>query len=110
MAYKIVITCDRTLASDYHGLIFFGFSACLPSGTLPDWLYYPLFCPNGKHDADGRLLHANCGMRKIEAALLADGFNRDDIVVAHPDCLEKVIGPETEIVSISSNASGSWRA
>jgi len=103
MAYRIVITCDRTMASDYHGLIFFGFSACLPSGTLPDRLYYPLFCPSGKHDDQGRLLHANCGMRKIEAALLADGFSRDDIVVAHPDCLDRVIGPETRIVSISAN-------
>ena len=71
MGYKIVLTSDRTMASDYHGLMFLGFTACLPRTTLfPDWLYYPLFCPSGKHDREGRLLYANCGVRKIEASLL----------------------------------------
>ncbi|MBD3243975.1 MAG: radical SAM protein [Chitinivibrionales bacterium] len=103
MGYKIVLTCDRTMASDYHGLMFLGFSACLPKGTLPDWLYYPLLCPSGASDKHGRLLHANYGMRKVEAALLGAGFSRDDIVVAHPSHLDKVIDNDTKILSISSN-------
>jgi radical SAM superfamily enzyme YgiQ (UPF0313 family) len=103
MGYKIVLTCDRTMASGYHGLMFLGFSACLPQHILPDWLYYSLFCPNAPIDEEGRMLHANYGMRKIEAALLANGFNRDEIIVAHPDHLDKVVDRDTRIISISSN-------
>jgi radical SAM superfamily enzyme YgiQ (UPF0313 family) len=91
------------MASVYHDNLFFGFSACLPQGKLPDWFYYPVFCPNGPADKEGRLLFANYGMRKVEAALLAKGFKRDDVVVAHPDHLDKVISDETKILSISSN-------
>jgi len=103
MGYKIVLTCDRTMASNYHGNMFFGFSACLPQGVLPDWFYYPVFCPSGPADEEGRLIRANYGMRKIEAALLANGFNRNEVIVAHPDCLDRVITRDTKIVSISSN-------
>ncbi|MBN2028617.1 B12-binding domain-containing radical SAM protein [bacterium] len=103
MGYKIVLTSDRTMASDYHGNMFFGFSACLPQGVLPDWFYYSVFCPSGSADREGRLIHANYGMRKIEAALLAKGFNRSEVIVAHPDHLNRAISDETKIVSISSN-------
>jgi radical SAM superfamily enzyme YgiQ (UPF0313 family) len=103
MAYKIVMTCDRTMASVYHDNLFFGFSACLPKGVVPDWFYYPVFCPSGPADREGRLLFANYGMRKVEAALLANGFRRDEVVVAHPDHLDQVIGAGTRILSISSN-------
>ncbi len=103
MGYKIVMTCDRTMASSYHGLMFLGFSACLPQGVLPDWLYYPLFCPNAPADSRGGLIYANCGIRKIEAALLENGIDRNDIIVAHPDRLHQVIDADTKIVTISSN-------
>ena len=103
MGHKVVLTCDRTMASVYHDNPFFGFSACLPQGTLPDWFYYPVFCPSGPADKEGKLLFANYGMRKVEAALLAKGFKWDEVVVAHPDHLDKVITAETKILSISSN-------
>lgn len=102
MGYKVVLTCDRTMASNYHGNMFFGFSACLPEGVLPDWFYYPVFCPPAPTDHDGRLLKANYGMRKIESALLAHGFAREDVIVAHPEHLDKVIDESTKILSIST--------
>jgi len=103
MGFKVVLTCDRTMASSYHGNMFFGFSACLPQGKLPDWFYYPVFCPSGSVDKEGRLIHANYGMRKIEAALLARGFHRDEVIVAHPDHIDRVVTAETKILSISAN-------
>jgi len=103
MGYKIVLTCDRTMASNYHGNMFFGFSACLPQGVLPDWFYYSVFCPGGNSDADGRLIKANYGTRKVEAALLASGFRREDVILAHPDHLDKVVSEDTKILSISAN-------
>ena len=103
MGYKVVLTCDRTMASSYHYNMFFGFSACLPQGTLPDWLYYPIFCPSGQSGKDGRLIYANYGMRKIESALLADGFDRDDVIVAHPNFIDKVVDDNTRVISVSAN-------
>ena len=103
MGYKVVLTCDRTMASTYHENLFFGFSACLPQGTLPDWFYYPVFCPSGPADECGRLICANYGMRKIEAALLSKGFRREEVIVAHPAYLDRVVTDETKILSISSN-------
>ncbi len=91
------------MASSYHGLMFLGFSACLPQGVLPDWLYYPVFCPDTPADKRGGLVFANYGMRKIEASLLADGIAREDIIVAHSEKLDKVIDADTKVVSISSN-------
>ena len=42
-------------------------------------------------------------MRKIEAALLANGFSRDEVIVAHPEHLDKVISSDTKVLSISAN-------
>ncbi|MGM0444010.1 MAG: B12-binding domain-containing radical SAM protein [Fibrobacterota bacterium] len=103
MGFRIILTCDRTMASDYHGLLFLGFSACLPTGTLPDWLYYPLFCPNAPADSEGRLLRAPYGLRKIEAALHRSGFTSDDVAVIHPDHINSAVDDTTEVLAISSN-------
>jgi radical SAM superfamily enzyme YgiQ (UPF0313 family) len=37
-------------------------------------------------------------LRKVEASLVRDGYSTEDVVVAHPDYVEKFIGPETEVV------------
>lgn len=103
MGYPVVLTCDRTMASEYHGLMFLGFSACIPQGTIPDWIYYPLFCPSAPVRKNGSLIYANCGIRRIESALLSNGFGSEDIIVAHPDYLDKVIDSSTRILSVSSN-------
>ncbi len=102
MGKKIVLTFDRTMASNYHGLMFLGFSACLPQGTLPDWFFYPVFTPNAAANKDGTMIHANYGSRKIEAALLANGFNREDVAVIHPDHIDKAVDEDTKIIGISA--------
>ncbi|MFW9993192.1 MAG: B12-binding domain-containing radical SAM protein [Candidatus Odinarchaeota archaeon] len=97
---KIVITADRTLMSDYHGSIFFGFSACLPDKLLPDFIHQKIFIPTLRPHPDGSARFATIGVRKIEAALLQDDFT-GEVVVAHPDHLDKVVGPGTRIIGIS---------
>ena len=92
-----MLTCERTMASTYHGNTFFGFSACLPRRIIPDWLYYPILCPSGPVDKEKRLKFSSYGLRKVEAALLASGFSTDEVIVAHPDHLRVVIGPDTKI-------------
>ncbi|MEM2925570.1 MAG: radical SAM protein [Methanocellales archaeon] len=101
--YKIVLTADRTLMSEYSDKIFLGFSACIPKGLILDQIYFSLLCPSVKVNDDGSVKHAPYGTRKIEAALLNSGFKREDIVVAHPDCLEKVVGSNTKVIGITEN-------
>jgi len=103
MNYPIVLTADRTMISEYHGGIFLGFSACVPKGLIPDQLYFSVFSPPLKANRNGSINMAPYGTRKIEAALINYGFNRDDIIIAHPHHLKKVIGPETKAVGITEN-------
>jgi hypothetical protein len=101
--YKIVLTADRTLMSEYNGGIFLGFSACVPQGIIPDALYFSAFSPSVPINKDGSAKYAPCGARKMEAKLLESGVNREEIIVAHPDRLDKVVGPDTKVVCITEN-------
>ena len=56
------------------------------------------FICNPIEHTNGVASFAPYGLRKVEAALLRDGYKREDVVVAHPDHIEKFIGPETEVV------------
>jgi len=99
--YKVVLTADRTLMSEYRGGIFLGFSACVPKGLIPDWLYFSMFSPSVPVNEDGSVKYAPCGTRKIEAALLDHGFKRKDVIVAHPEHLDKVVGSRTKVIGIT---------
>ena len=99
--YKIVLTANRTLMSHYNGLVFLGFGACVSKGVIPDALYFSAMCPSIGANGDGSTENAPCGTRKIEATLLNSGFKTEDIIVAHPDHLDKVIGPNTKVLSIT---------
>jgi len=101
--YPIVLTADRTLMSEYGGAIFLGFSACVPKGLIPDRLYFSLLCPPIDVNDDGSVEVAPCGTRKVEATLLDHGVRREDIIVAHPEYLDRVIGPRTRAVGITEN-------
>jgi len=98
---KVVLTADRTLMSEYKGGIFLGFSACAPKGLIPDWLYFSMFSPSVPVNEDGSVKYAPCGTRKIEAALLDYGFKRKDVIVAHPEHLDKVVGSRTKVIGIT---------
>lgn len=101
--YKIVLTADRTLMSEYAGNIFFGFSASAPRGYLPDWFYYHFICPSVPvNKENGEAFYAPVGLRKIEAKLLEYGFRKDEVIIAHPDYLNKAIGADTKVVSITT--------
>ncbi|MEM2908100.1 MAG: radical SAM protein [Candidatus Hadarchaeales archaeon] len=95
---EIVLTADRTLMSNYGGSEFLGFAACAPK-IVPDWFYKLIFSPSIPHK-DGVASAAPAGTRKVEAALLERGF---DVVVAHPEHLDKVIDEKTKAVGITTN-------
>jgi radical SAM superfamily enzyme YgiQ (UPF0313 family) len=110
---KVVLSADRTLMSPYRGISLASFFGCAPALDLTrnhkTFLYRVLghqvtprmlfdFICNPIEQTDGRANYAPYGLRKVEAALVRDGYTRDDVVVAHPNYIEKFIGPETEVV------------
>ncbi len=110
---KIVLTSDRTLMSDYRGISLATFFGCAPAidpnRSKSDFWYkilkqqvtpkilFDFICNSSPH-INGVAKFAPYGLRKVEAGLLRDGFKREDVVVAHPDHIEKFIGPETEVI------------
>ena len=110
---KIVLTADRTLMSPYRGIslaTFFGCAPALdPNRKKSDFWYKILgrqvtpkilfdFICNPISHTNGVANFAPYGLRKVEAGLLRDGFKREEVVVAHPDHVEKFIGPETQVI------------
>ena len=99
--YKVVLTVDRTLMSNYSKGIFLGFSASAPKGLIPDWLYFSIHCPSVPVNGNGSVKYAPCGIRKVEAALLNHDFKREEVIVAHPEQLNKVVGTKTRVTGIT---------
>ena len=110
---KIVLTADRTLMSPYRHLslaTFFGCAPALDPNRKHSSIWYKLlknqvtpkilfdFICNYTEHVNGVAKYAPYGLRKVEAGLLRDGFKREDVVVAHPNHIEKFIGPETQVV------------
>lgn len=60
-------------------------------------ILFDFICNYIPHDS-GVARFAPYGLRKVEAGLLRDGFSRDEVVVAHPNHIEKFIGPETQVI------------
>jgi radical SAM superfamily enzyme YgiQ (UPF0313 family) len=110
---KVVLSADRTLMSPYRGISLASFFGCAPAldfnRTKDSFWYYILknqvtpkvlfdFICNPIGHTNGIAHYAPYGLRKIESSLLRDGYNPEDVVVAHPDYIDLFIGPETEVV------------
>jgi len=117
--YKIVLTADRTLTAGYRTL-FDGMLACSQTTKTPRWLMNALLLPRAgathrqslhssacslllpRAGATLRARVAPLGLRRVEAALLAGGFDADDVAVVDDASVRAAIGPATRIVGISS--------
>jgi len=98
---KVVLTADRTLMSEYNKHVFMGFAACAPK-FIPGWLYTKIFCPP-VDEMQGRVKYGHCGQRKIEAALLNNGFSEHDVAVISPNALRNVVDEETKVLCITTH-------
>ena len=110
---KVVLTADRTLMSPYRGISLASFFGCAPAidinrdhssfwyhvfgNQVTPRMLFDFICNPIPH-TNGLANYAPYGLRKVEASLVRDGYSRDDVVVAHPDHIEKFIGPGTEVV------------
>ncbi len=95
---RVVLSTDETLTSTYHGVPLLDFLGCAPYGRFPTWIYNLL--DTQIPDENGVLPQAPYGLRKVEAALLRDGFERSEVVVAHPRKVEGFIGKDTTVVAL----------
>jgi radical SAM superfamily enzyme YgiQ (UPF0313 family) len=110
---KVVLSADRTLMSAYRGISLASFFGCAPALDFnrpkDSFWYYILknqvtprvlfdFICNPIGHTNGIAHYAPYGLRKIESCLLRDGYNPEDVVVAHPDYIDRFIGPETEVI------------
>ena len=110
---KVVLSADRTLMSPYRGISLASFFGCAPAidvnrdhnsfwyhvfgNQVTPRMLFDFICNPIPH-TNGLASYAPYGLRKVEAALVRDGYRREDVVVAHPDQVERFIGPGTEVV------------
>jgi radical SAM superfamily enzyme YgiQ (UPF0313 family) len=110
---KVVLSADRTLMSPYRGISLASFFGCAPAidvnrdhssiwyhifgNQVTPRMLFDFICNPIPH-TNGLANYAPYGLRKVEAALVRDGYSREDVVVAHPDHIERFIGPGTEVV------------
>ena len=98
---RVVLTADRSLMTNYRGNFLYGFIACGPYELVPEFVFDKLFCPSVETDkTTGEVKVAQCGLRRVEAALLKE-YKSNDIFIAHPEMLERCVGPETKVIGIN---------
>ena len=93
---EIVLTAPATEMSNHHGKEFMGFGTCTPPSIVPSWFVKLLFYPKVENN-DGIVKFAPYGLRKIEAALIENGF---DVVTVHPYDIEKYLD-KAKVVGVS---------
>ena len=102
----IVLTASRAEMSNYHYDPFVAFVCTFPHKLIPGkykekWLVPIDSEDNGQDRNKYNNRFAPYGLRKVEAILISE-FGENNVVVAHYDNLEKVVGPKTKLVGISS--------
>lgn len=96
--HLIVLSADRTLMAGYN-LLFDGMLAASQTTTTPIRLLGSLLLPQNRGNAP-------LGLRRIEAALVAGGFTRQEICVCEPERLADRIGSQTRVIGLSAGEPG----
>lgn len=91
----VVLTADRILMAD-HRTLFGGMIAASQTTTTPRAILSGLLAPRARCPV------APMGLRRVEAALLSDGFVEGDVAVVEAERLAEVIGPQTRVIGISA--------
>ncbi len=98
---KIVLTASKAEMAGWDADPFIAFVGGFPARFSPSFLLDGAFKPD-KPNRDHSAPYAPYGLRKVEAALLENGFDDNDVITIHPNQLEKVVGPNTRVVGVSS--------
>lgn len=97
---RIILTADRAVFTDFNGSEALGFGLCVPFRLIPAFVEYRILAPPVPVDSYGRARYAPYPLAKVEAALVAGGFRREDVAVVPPEHLRSVVGKDTEILAV----------
>ena len=98
--YRVVLTADRSSMAGYRSL-FGGMVSASMTTMLPEAVMKGLLAPPVGRDG-ARAAWAPLGLRRVESALLRDGYERDEVAVVWPDDLESAVGRDTRIIGLAS--------
>ena len=98
---KVVLTASLAEMAGWDADPFIAFAGGFPGRLFPRPLLNRMYKPD-KPNSDHSAPFAPYGLRKIEAALLENGFDEDDVITVHPTYLKHVVGPKTKVVGLSS--------
>lgn len=97
----IVLTASAIEMSDFNLHPFLAFTGGFPSKIVPTEILRKRWYPPTPDNGDGSALFAPYGLRKIEWILIKE-FGAANVIVTHPNNLEKFVGPKTKVVGIST--------
>jgi len=97
---KVVLTADRALFTDFSGCEALGFGLCMPLRLVPRFIEYRILAPPASVREGGRAAFAPYALAKVEAALLAAGFKRDEVAITPPEHVEEVVDEDTAVVGV----------
>lgn len=98
--YPIVLTAGRALMARYRYGLGSGYASMFPRNLFPQFMAKYIF--QLASDENGRMKMAQLGLCKVEAALLAAGFSRKEVIIANPEKLDRVVGAKTRVVGIGT--------
>ncbi len=99
MAYKIVLTSDRSLMSEYRDIPLGDFFSCAPKEIVPKQLFL-FFAKKIPVIDNGIARRAPYGLRKFEASILDWKIN--EIATVDPDYIKNFINNDTQIVGVNT--------
>ena len=98
--YAVVLTADRTSMAGY-GALFGGMLSASQTTMVPGFIMKHMVAPCVESDGV-RVRQAPLGLRRVEAALRNDGWDRNEVAVVRPEDLEDAVGPDTRIIALAS--------
>jgi radical SAM superfamily enzyme YgiQ (UPF0313 family) len=97
---RYVLVSDTTLSNEYRDFPLLDFLPCVPMSLVPS-PFYNFLKGSPPPAVRGQASRSPYPVRKLEAALLKENGD-DDVAVPHEDHIEEFIGPETEVIGVST--------
>ena len=99
---RVVLSADSSLMMQYLGALYTGFLSTLPRHIVQDFLYENVVCRSVLANPDGTTDYPILSLRAVEAILRSNGHDAEDVKIAHPYHIEKVVDQDTKVVGVSA--------